>query len=219
MPRPASLVAALAILLPAAAHGQEYGLRALAFQGMGVSLYAVAPARSEPTTAFQLHGYLGRITRRVRVTPSLTFWATRLRDDEVAGVRGRMEELCERAGTPCPGLELGEVNLSDLSLDLAAHYTVRAPLGLEPYLGFGAAFHLVNGGGELIDNTFVEEILDAITPGINGIAGVELPLARGFRLRAEARAVVAGGVNWIGAGIGGSFVLPRRRGAATETRP
>jgi hypothetical protein len=96
---------------------------------------------------------------------------------------------------------------------------VGGPLRVQPYVGLGAGLHLVNGGGDFIDNTFVEEILDAITPGINGIAGVELPLPRGFRLRAEARAVVAGGANWIGAGVGASFVLPRRRGAATEARP
>lgn len=219
MARAATLLLALALLLPAEARGQEYGPRTLAFQGLGASLYHVFPARSEATTGLQINGHLGRITRRVRITPSLTFWATTLRDEEVSVVRNRVEKLCEDAGTPCPGLELGEVQLSDLSLDLDAHYTVRGPLGLEPYLGFGAGLHLVNGGGEFIDNTFVEEILDAITPGMNGIAGVELPLARGFRLRAEARAVVAGGANWIGAGVGGSFVLPRRRGAATEARP
>ncbi|MBD0319198.1 MAG: hypothetical protein ICV87_02625 [Gemmatimonadetes bacterium] len=215
----AALLLALALLLPSAAHGQEYGPRTLAFQGLGASLFQVLPARSEAATGVQINGHLGRITRRVRIVPSLTFWATRLRSDEVSVLRNRVEGLCEAAGTPCPGLELGEVQLSDLSLDLDAHYTVRGPLGLEPYAGFGAGLHLVNGGGEFIDNTFVEEILDAITPGMNGIAGVELPLPRGFRLRAEARAVVAGGANWIGAGIGGSFVLPRRRGAATEGRP
>ena len=217
MPR-AALLLAFALLLAAPARGQEYGPRTLAFQGLGVSLYQVFPARSEATTGLQINGHLGRITRRVRITPSLTFWATRLRGEEVSVLRNRIESLCENAGTPCPELELGEVQLSDLSLDLDALYVVRGPLGLEPYLGFGAGLHLVNGGGEFIDNTFVEEILDAITPGMNAMAGVELPIGR-LRIHAEARAVLAGGANWFGAGVGGSIVLPQRRTPAAEGRP
>jgi hypothetical protein len=86
-------------------------------------------------------------------------------------------------------------------------------------VGTGLGLHLVNGGGDFIDNTFVEEILDAITPGINAMAGVQLPLGRGLRLHGEVRAVVAGGANWLGAGLGGSITLPTRRAPAPEARP
>jgi opacity protein-like surface antigen len=116
-------------------------------------------------------------------------------------------------------VELGEVQLSDLSLDLDARYTGRGPGGLEPYVGAGLGLHLVNGGGDFIDNTFVEDILDAITPGINVMAGIQLPLGRGLRLHGELRGVIAGGANWIGAGAGGSITLPTRRAPAPEARP
>ncbi len=216
----AVLLLALCILLPAPARAQgETGVRTLAFQGIGAWLYHVVPARSEPATGLHLRGDLGRLAPRVRVSPSVTFWATRLTTNQVSRVKARVEELCEAAGTPCPGVELGEVRLSDLSLDMDARYLGRGPGPLEPYVGAGVGLHLVNGGGGFIDNTFVEEILDAITPGLNAMAGVQLPLGRGLRLHGEVRAVVAGGANWLGAGIGGSITLPTRRAPAAEARP
>ena len=214
---PISLALALALLAAAPAAAQQFGLRALEFQGFGASLYQVVPARSEPTTGVHLNAYLGRLAPRVRVSPSMTFWATELRDQEVSHVRQRVEELCEAGGNPCPGLDLGEVDISDLSIDLDARYLVGGPLRVQPYVGLGAGLHLVNGGGDFIDNTFVEEILDAITPGLNARAGVEFPIGR-LRIHGEARAVLAGGVNWFGAGVGGSIVLPERR-APAEVRP
>lgn len=218
MLRAAPIAAAFAILFAGPSHAQQFGPRALEFQGFGASLYQVFPARSEATTGLHLNAYLGRLAPRVRVSPSLTFWATKLHDQEVNQVRLRVEELCEAGGTPCPGLELGEVDISDLSLDLDARYLVGGPLRVQPYVGLGVGLHLVNGGGDFINNTFVEEILDAITPGINTMAGVEFPIGR-LRIHGEARAVLAGGVNWFGVGVGGSVVLPARRDPAAEARP
>ncbi|HLL84920.1 MAG TPA: hypothetical protein VK420_19785 [Longimicrobium sp.] len=218
MLRAAPIALALAILATSPAHAQAFGPRALEFQGFGASLYHVVPARSEATTGLHLNAYLGRLAPRVRVSPSLTFWATKLHDQEVSQLRQRVEDLCDAGGTPCPGLELGEVDISDLSLDVDARYLVGGPLRVQPYVGLGAGLHLVNGGGDFIDNTFVEEILDAITPGMNAMAGVELPIGR-LRVHAEARAVLAGGANWFGAGVGGSIVLPQRRAQPAEGRP
>ena len=216
MPRAARFILALALLFPARGHAQEYGVRTLALRGVGATVFSVVPARSDPTVGIHLVGYLGRLTPRIRVTPSLTFWATQLQDPEVIRVRQRVEALCEDAGSPCEGLDFGKVDLSDLSLDLDGQYIIPGPFGLRPYLGAGVGLHLVNGGGELIDNTFVEEILDAITPGMNAMAGIEIPLVRGLRVHGEVRGVLAGGANWIGAGVGGSIVLPTRRAPAVE---
>lgn len=219
MRRAVSLLA-LCMLIPAPARAQDQtGVRTLAFQGIGAWLFQVVPARSEPATGLHLRGDLGRLAPRVRLSPSVTFWATRLTASQVSRVAARVEEFCEAAGTPCPGVELGEVQLSDLSLDLDARYMARRWGPLEPYAGAGAGLHLVNGGGGFIDNTFVEDILDAITPGINAMAGVQLPLGRRLRLHGELRGVVAGGANWIGAGLGGSITLPTRRTPAPEVRP
>ena len=215
MLRAAPIAFALAILATAPAPAQAFGPRALEFQGFGAALYRVVPARHEETARLHQIAYLGRLAPRVRLSPSLTFWDTKLQEQEVNHVRQRVEELCEAGGTPCPGLELGEVDVSDLSLDLDARYLVGGPLRVQPYVGLGAGLHLVNGGGGFIDNTFVEEILDAITPGMNAMAGVEFPIGR-LRIHGEARAVLAGGVNWIGAGVGGSIVLPTRRAPAPE---
>jgi hypothetical protein len=217
MPRVTPFALAVALLLPLSGHAQEYGLRSLAFQGARGSVYQVVPARSESTVGVQLAAHLGNLAPRVRLVPSVTVWATDFREQEINQIRLRVEAECEAAGTPCPDLTFGGVQLSDFSLDIDAHYLFRGPFNTRPYAGAGAGLHLVNGGGELIDNTFVEEILDAITPGINSVAGIEVPLFRGLRLHGEVRGVLAGGANWIGAGIGGSLILPTRRARAPET--
>ena len=215
MPR-AALPLLAVLLLPVSGQAQAYGVRSLAFQGVGVSVFQVVPARSDATRGARVSGNLGWLAPRLRVMPSVTVWATELRDQEVNQLRQRVEAACEAAETPCPGLEFGQVQVSDLSLDVDAHYVVRGGLGVRPYLGVGAGLSLVIGGGVLIANTFVEEILDAITPGLNATAGFEVPLLRGLRVHGEVRGVLAGGVNWIGAGAGATLILPTRRAPAAE---
>ena len=221
MPR-AALLFVLLLLVPAggaAAQRGGYDYNNLALRGVGVFGFGVVPARSEPTLGLQLRGDLGLLGPQVRIAPTVTFWATRLQQEEVGKVARRVEDLCERGGDPCPGVELGEVRLSDLSLDVDAHYLWTTAFGIEPYAGLGAGLHLVNGAGDFIDNTFVEEILDAITPGLNAMAGLELPIRRNLRLHGEARAVLAGGANWIGVGVGGTFTFPQPRERAAGVRP
>ena len=70
----------------------------------------------------------------------------------------------------------------------------RSTLEIETYL--------LNGSGDLIRETFVEDILDGITPGVNVHAGVELPLGA-LRLHGELRGTLAGSASWLGAGLGG----------------
>ncbi|HEX8431185.1 MAG TPA: hypothetical protein VF625_07850 [Longimicrobium sp.] len=218
--RPAALLVIflLACAGRAAAQG-GYDYDNLAFRGVGAFAFSVVPARSEATVGLQLRGDLGLLGPQVRIAPSVTFWTTRLQQEEVGRVARRLEALCEADGASCPGIELGEVRLSDLSLDMDAHYLWTTAFGIEPYAGLGAGLHLVNGGGEFIDDTFVEDILDAITPGLNAMAGIELPLGRSLRLHGEVRAVLAGGANWIGAGVGGTFTFPTPRPQAAGGRP
>ncbi|HEU0055215.1 MAG TPA: hypothetical protein VFQ39_18640, partial [Longimicrobium sp.] len=120
----------------------------------------------------------------------------------------RLAAACERAGSPCPGIALGDVELSDLSIDVDAQYLFTTDFGIEPYLGIGAGIHLVNGSGDFIEDTFVEDVLDAITPGFNAMAGIEVPLGSSLRLQGEVRGVLASNARWAGLGIGASWTFP-----------
>lgn len=203
------LPALLALATPALAQRPEdYDYENLVFSGLGVHAYAALPARSDPALALQLRADLGELGPNVRIVPSVTFWSTTFRESEVARMEERIEASCDRSGAPCPGIDLGEVELSDLSLDVDAHYLFTTDFGVEPYLGAGAGIHLVNGRGDVIEDTFVEDVLDAITPGLNLVGGLELPLGPNLRIVGEARAVLASNARWLGAGIGATWTFP-----------
>ena len=224
MPRRSTLLSsifALAVLsvsaeTAAAQRPEDYDYANLEFRGVGVHLYGVLPARSQATLGIQGRADLGLLGPNVRISPSLTFWSSEIRESEVGEIEERIEAACDRAGAPCPGISLGEVKLSDLSLDVDAHYLFATDFGVEPYAGVGIGIHLVNSSGDFIEDTFVEDVLDAITPGLNAMAGLELPLGRSLRLEAEVRGVLASNARWAGVSIGGSWTfLPAPASPAT----
>jgi opacity protein-like surface antigen len=208
--RPAA-AAALLLALPAAARAQDmadYDYENLVLSGVGVHLSEIFPTRSEPTLGLNVRVDLGLLGPNVRITPGVTFWSSRLRDGEVERMEERIEASCDNGGVPCPGVELGELEISDLSLDLDAHFLWATDYAIEPYAGAGVSLHLLNGSGDFIEDTFVEDLLDAIAPGFNVVGGLELPVTENLRVLGEARGVLTGNVRYVSIGIGGAWRFP-----------
>jgi hypothetical protein len=201
--------AALAFALPARAQDMaDYDYENLVLSGVGVHLSEIFPSRSEPALARNVRVDLGLLGPNVRITPGLTFWSTRLRDSEVDRMEERVEASCQNAGGACPGVELGEVEISDFSLDVDAHFLWATEYIVEPYAGAGVSLHLLNGRGDFIEDTFVEELLDAIAPGFNVVGGLELPVTENLRVLGEARGVLTGNIRYVSVGIGGAWRFP-----------
>jgi hypothetical protein len=202
-----ALLTALLLAGPLSAQGrpEDYHPENLRFGGIGAFGYGVLPTRSEATLGVQLRADLGEIAPSLRIAPWIAGWQSDYRRSELDELEDRVEALCDRGGSPCPGVDLGEVGVRDLSLGVDAQYLWTTSLGVEPYAGAGVALHLVNGSGDLIEDTFVEDILDGIAPGVNAHAGIELPLAGGLRLHGELRGELAGSASWLGAGVGGMW--------------
>lgn len=204
------LAAALA-LHPAAARGQDmadYDYENLVLSGVGAHLMEVFPARTDPALGMNIRVDLGLLGPNVRITPGITYWSSQLRDSEVERMESRIEAACERGSVPCPGIELGEVEVSDLSLQVDAHYLWTTDYFIEPYAGAGVSLHLLNGSGEFVDDTFIEELLDAIAPGLDLVGGLEFPVAGNLRVLGEARAVLTGNTRYISLGVGGAWRFP-----------
>lgn len=204
-------IAALLLALPAAARAQDaadYDYENLVLSGVGVHLSEIFPSRSEPALALNVRVDLGLLGPNVRITPGLTFWSTQLRDSEVERMEDRIEASCENSGVSCPGVELGEVDISDFSLDVDAHFLWATEYAVEPYAGAGVSLHLLNGRGDFIDDTFVEELLDAIAPGFNLVGGLEFPVTGNLRVLGEARGVLTGNIRYISIGVGGAWRFP-----------
>lgn len=191
--------------LPAQRAASAYDPANLSLRGVGGMAFGLVPARSDPAVGVQFRADLGELAPSLRIVPVITFWASQYRESEVLELARRVEALCERGGSPCPGLDPGEVEVSDLSLEVDAQYLWTTSIGLEPYAGVGVGLHLLNGSGDLIDDTFVEDILDGIAPGVSAHAGIELPLSSALRIHGEARGALAGSASWAGIGLGGAW--------------
>lgn len=208
------LIACLAALaLPALAPAQaleDYDYENLEFRGIGLEFGAIWPASVERTVSFGVRSDLGFVGPRVRIVPAIRFWSSSLRDSEVDRLADQIIRICERQGTGgCPAtLQLGEVKRSDLELSADAHYLFPTGYTVEPYLGGGASLHLLNGRGEFIDDTFVEDLLDTVSPGLNAVAGVNVPLGAGIEVVGEARFVLVSDVRYANLVIGGTWALP-----------
>jgi hypothetical protein len=203
---------------PAAAQRRDtgYGFQTLAFRGLGVDVGRIWPSRLESATVYTGRADLGRLAPNVRIVPSLTYWSSRYRKAEVERFAKEIQELCTQQSTNCPLLDLGTVRLSDLALGLDAQGTYHTRTPLVFFLGAGGALHLINGQGNAIEGTFVEQILDAISPGADLSAGLELPLFSGLRVFTEGRAVLTSNTRYASITVGGSINFsPTSPGART----
>lgn len=207
----AASLLALALSAPGALAAQDladYDYENLQFRGIGPEVGAVWPSGVEPTVAFGLRADMGFVGPHVRIVPAVRYWSSRLRAEEVGDFAAQILTLCERqqAGQ-CPSFQLGEIDRSDLELSADAHYLFPTGYTIEPYLGGGVSLHLLNGRGEAIDDTFVEDLLDAISPGLDLVGGVNAPIGS-LQLFSEARAVLVSDVRYLSLSLGASWTLP-----------
>jgi len=106
--------------------------------------------------------------------------------------------------------ELGTIDWSDFSLSLDGHYAWTTASGLVPFLGLGTALHILNGRGEAIEDTFVEDLLDTVTAGVSAIAGLEFEPIERLRVFAEGRYTLMTDLRYPTLKIGAALTLPTR---------
>jgi hypothetical protein len=207
-----ALIVLAALLAPLPAWSQtleDYDYENLQFRGIGLEGGMVVPWNLEPDVSWGVRSDLGMVGPNVRIMPAVRYWSSRLKDDEVESLAEQFIEICDRRSPGnCPStLELGEVRRSDLELALDAHIVPDVPSLLRPYAGGGFSLHLLNGGGESIDNTFVEDLLDTLAPGVNLLAGVGLPIGP-LEILIEGRLSATSDIQYGNFVLGGVWTLP-----------
>lgn len=201
----------LLALVPGAAAGQQwedYDYENLEFRGIGLDFGVVWPANVERTLSFGVRADMGFVGPGVRIAPAIRFWSSNVDSVEVARLAEQIRRLCERqAGAVCPPFNLGEIERSDMELAVDAHYLFRTGIGIRPYAGGGLGLHLLNGRGESIDETFVEDLLDSVSPALNLLAGIHIPLSSALEMMTEGRLVISD-VRYATVVVGGIWILP-----------
>lgn len=171
--------------VPAAAQTlEDYDYEDLRFRGVGVDFGYMWPDKVEDTEVYSLRIDLGYLGPGVRIIPSFSYWASELTGDELDQMADRINNL---TGGSIQGSDLGPIEWSDIALSLDAHFVWNTPINVLTYVGGGVGFHALNGQGEAVDDTFVEDLLDAITAGFSAMAGLEAEPIDRFRLYGEGR--------------------------------
>ncbi len=190
----------------------DYDYENLTFRGIGLDYGYIWPTRVAATPTYSMRLDLGFLGPGVRIAPSITYWSSHFRNTELARLAGQINNLpaLRDRNVTVSGADFGEIRWSDLSLGLDAHLLFTTPVGVFTYLGAGAAVHALNGQGDFIESTFVEDLLDSTSAGIAVMAGAELQLGPRLRVYGEARYNIVSDVRYPGVRLGGAFMLPPR---------
>lgn len=185
------------LVAPASVPAQEladFDYENLSFRGFGLHVGYVLPSTIESAPSFGVRADLGFLGPGLRVVPTISYWSSEMKAEEVAALESSITRLIEeqQPGTPPPSVDLGVIDRSDLVLGLDAHVVWRVRYGFLTYAGAGAAAHFLDGGGPAVDDTFVEDLLDAITAGFNLHGGIEVPVSPRLRVYGEGRFEVLG---------------------------
>jgi hypothetical protein len=212
---PTTLLALIATvcLWPAAVPAQtlaDYDYENLTFRGVGVDVGRIWPNKVEPASIWSVRLDLGYLGPAVRLMPTISYWSSRFRKSELDRLADRLSDLppLRQQGVTVTGDDLGDIHWSDLVLGLDAHVVWTAPLNIITFVGGGLAVHALNGRGDVIDDTFIEDLLDSTAPGAAVLAGFELQVAPGVRIYAETRYTLASDVRYPSIRVGGALMLP-----------
>ena len=188
----AVLLAGAGTTVPAAAQEladfdyEHLSLRGIGFEAGYLPGYGIHGVRGE-TRSWGARLDLGYLGPGLRISPSVTYWSSELETGEVSRLETRLEQLIARevggAGSGGgPEIDLGTITWTDLVVGVDSHIVWNVPFGWLGFLGLGASVHVLDGQGEAIDDTFVEDLLDTVRPGMNVHLGLEYPLWTWSRL-------------------------------------
>jgi len=208
------ILAGIGFAQPLAAQAwEDYDYENLEFRGIGLDVGWIFPPRVDGTPFLGLRVDLGNIGPNVRIRPSLGYWSSQMQQGEVDRLAAQIQSVCLRQYSvgQCPRLDLGRIRMSDLMLNLDAQYEfTETPLLFVPYLGLGGGIHLLNGRGEAIDNTFIEDFLDSVSPSLNLFGGLRIPLVPTLDLSTEARYVLSADIRHASLSVGAMWLFPAR---------
>ena len=188
----------------------DYDYENLAFRGFSLEWGYIWPTQAEATYTVGTRVDLGYLGPGLRLTPTVSYWSSTMKGAEVSKLERRVDDLVRgqlEPGTPYEGVDLGTIDWSDFIIGLDGHFVWSVPLDLLTYAGGGLSVHFMNGDGESIKGTFVEDLLDSFKPGINVHTGLEYPVADGFRLYGEARYELVEDLRYFQVKFGGQIML------------
>lgn len=202
------------LLLAQPASGQtdlaDYDYENLAFRGFSFEGGYIWPTTAEPTYTIGTRIDLGYLGPGFRLVPGFSYWSSTMSDSEVQRFERNLDDLIEEEvdpGSEFDGVDLGTIDWSDFIVSMDGHFVWSVPFNLLTYLGTGLSLHFMNGDGQAIAGTFVEDLLDSVRPGINVHGGLEYPLGNRIRLYGVGRYEMMEDLRYWDLRLGGQLML------------
>ena len=186
---------------------EQFSYEGLRFTGIGFEVGGIVSDRLTPELSSAIRVDYGNIAPRVRVLFGAAYVKGDFQDSEIVEFEN---QLCRIVGSVagCP-VEIGDISWADIELDLDLQYVMGSAGGLTGLAGVGAAVHVLNGAGDAIADTFVEDALDRIDLGLNLSLGAQVRIARSLYFVADARAGLATELRTAGARAGFMYRVSR----------
>jgi len=204
------VLAAALLLAPRPAWGQDLAdldYDQLGLRGVGFDWGYLWPSRVEPTSSVALRFDMGYAGPGLRIMPSLTYWSSPIEEGEISEFADRIASLiADQTGEPPPDLDLGTIEWRDVAIGLDAHVVWDTFFGLLTYGGLGVAAHILDGKGDAINGTFVDDLLDTVTAGFNLHLGAEYPISPRLRVYSVGKYEVLSDLQYFSARLGLQFM-------------
>lgn len=185
----------------------DFDYENLSFRGVAFEVGHIFPTRVEGTTSFGIRTDLGFLGPGLRIVPGISYWSSDMKRDEVRELEVKVEDLIVRQGGAPTQVNLGRIEWSDVVFSLDGHVVWSIPYGFLSYAGVGVSAHILNGAGDAIEDTFVEDLLDSVTAGFNAHGGLEYPINERFRVYGTARGELLGDLQYFELRIGGQVMF------------
>lgn len=197
--------------MPVATQAQDltdYDYENLTFRGIGVDVGYVVPNRVDGAPVFGGRVDLGYLGPGFRIVPHFSYWSSSFKRAEVQEFEGQLETLIARESGQTVDVALGAIDLSDLSMGVDGQFVWAIPsAGLLSYAGLGMTAHRLNGEGEAIADTFIEDLLDALSAGFNAHLGIEVPTSDRVRFYGQAKYELMSDLRYFEIRIGGQIMF------------
>ena len=196
--------------LPGDAAGQneipDIDYENLSFRGIGLDWGRIYPDRVEPTSTYAVRFDLGYAGPGLRIVPSVTYWRSPFEASEMAELESRFRDLVRDQTGLQANLDLGSIEYTDIGVGVDGHVVWELPLDLLTYGGMGVTAHFLNGDGDAINGTFIEDLLDSVTGGFNLHLGTEYPVTDRMRIYSSGRYEVMPDLRYFRFNVGLQFM-------------